>query len=308
MSASTAGRRETMLMQVTTAPLAARACDVVARALLLDRDTPEDWLEDVCESLCEMAAAPVAASAFVVHRPDDPSERRLGEPAMVRAPLEGSARRFADAVEHGLEQDETLFRRGDLHLWASPVCAPRSAFIDDRSWPQSPLYRFRRSIGIHDFLRAQIPMRGPEGLMSLVFQLDGLLPTWKPKEELIEVFGPVCTHAARAFHQQFLALALMRSQLLELISPSQRAIAPLLAEGMSETAVGQRLERSHHTVHDHRKAIYKAWGVKTRFDLRDLWMGLRPPPAGLSQGGPADDFEAEWFDMKGRERPRQKKG
>jgi DNA-binding CsgD family transcriptional regulator len=77
---------------------------------------------------------------------------------------------------------------------------------------------------------------------------------------------------ARAYAQRFIAPAERRAELLARLSPAQRRVAELLVEGNSERDIAQELGRSIHTIHDHAKAIYRAWGVKSRRELWERWV------------------------------------
>jgi DNA-binding NarL/FixJ family response regulator len=50
----------------------------------------------------------------------------------------------------------------------------------------------------------------------------------------------------------------------------------LLAKGLSQRQISQRVSRSLHTVHDHVKGIYAALGIKSRYQLYVLWNGGDP--------------------------------
>ncbi|MEM8834823.1 MAG: LuxR C-terminal-related transcriptional regulator [Planctomycetota bacterium] len=67
-----------------------------------------------------------------------------------------------------------------------------------------------------------------------------------------------------------------RRSLLDRLSPMQQRITPLLVKGMSEREIGRELSRSHHTIHEHVKSIYQALRVRSRIDLRDVWLARAP--------------------------------
>ena len=82
---------------------------------------------------------------------------------------------------------------------------------------------------------------------------------------------------AGAFSLRFVRPAMRREQLLAAIGPAARAVVPMLVDGSSEAEIAAKLGRSVHTVHDYVKQVYRATGVRSRLELRDLWMG-RPRP------------------------------
>ncbi|GEM_PF-6250084 len=64
------------------------------------------------------------------------------------------------------------------------------------------------------------------------------------------------------------------SSLMDRLTPGQRRVAELLAQGLSKREVAARLQRSEHTVHDHTKSIYSALDVGTRAEFMALWAGI----------------------------------
>lgn len=55
--------------------------------------------------------------------------------------------------------------------------------------------------------------------------------------------------------------------LMNRLTPCQRKVAQLLLRGMSEKQAADELDRSHHTVHQHVKAIYAALSVRSRAEF-----------------------------------------
>uniref|UniRef100_A0A7C4QVH8 FHA domain-containing protein n=1 Tax=Schlesneria paludicola TaxID=360056 RepID=A0A7C4QVH8_9PLAN len=54
---------------------------------------------------------------------------------------------------------------------------------------------------------------------------------------------------------------------LEVLTPAQRRVFDLLIEGMLEKQIAWKLDISPHTVHNHIRAIYRAFGVHSRAEL-----------------------------------------
>ncbi len=84
---------------------------------------------------------------------------------------------------------------------------------------------------------------------------------------------------AQAYHARFVRIEEHRERLLSVITPAQHRVVPLLVEGATEREIAGVLGRSKHTVHDHIKSIYKAWGVQSRIQVRDAWYGRSLEPA-----------------------------
>ncbi|MHC4977353.1 MAG: helix-turn-helix transcriptional regulator [Planctomycetota bacterium] len=117
-----------------------------------------------------------------------------------------------------------------------------------------------------------MPLAGDEGLRSIVVKLD-VVDEWDGMSEALGVVRSLGVPLHEHFVHRFLAGELRRRELLAKLSPSQRELVPLLVEGMTEEQIGVRTGRSKHTVHDHAKRIYRAWGVTSRHELRQLWGG-----------------------------------
>ena len=60
-----------------------------------------------------------------------------------------------------------------------------------------------------------------------------------------------------------------------LLSPAERAIAILAAEGHDNAAIARRLHRSHSTVRTHLRSIFQKLGITTRVRLAPLLHGLK---------------------------------
>lgn len=73
--------------------------------------------------------------------------------------------------------------------------------------------------------------------------------------------------------------------LLARLTPGQRRVAELLAQGLSRHDIAIRLERSGHTIHDHTKRIYENLGVRTRAEFMALWAGAQPKRPAASSAG-----------------------
>jgi DNA-binding CsgD family transcriptional regulator len=76
-----------------------------------------------------------------------------------------------------------------------------------------------------------------------------------------------------ALRYSLLRLRQHRTELLLRLAPTQRPVLPLLAEGLSQRQIAERLGRSLHTVHDHVKGAYASLGISARHQLFVLWNG-----------------------------------
>lgn len=257
---------------------AARAAAIVAEAMLLRRDTADQWLADICDSLAALETPPLAASAIIFAPHEAPPFRRAAHAAVAGIPEERAAKAFLAEARRGFPSDDVLFLERAVDKPGPASIHRREDLLADPDWMSSTLCRFRATIGLHDFLQALFPFRAVGGFRLLVLQIDAVEPDLPPEEQTFDTFQAVAPHIFRGFYRAFVGLALLRDRLLGMVTPAQRLIVPLLAEGMSESEIADRLERSRHTIHDHTKAIYKAWGINSRFELRDIWHGLEPSP------------------------------
>ncbi|MDX2114579.1 MAG: helix-turn-helix transcriptional regulator [Planctomycetota bacterium] len=185
-------------------------------------------------------------------------------------------------LSKGLAEDDLSGPHGHFRWQRAPVIVRGRHDLDASRWNDSSLARYRHANGLHDFCRVVVPLSEPEGPRLLVVQVDSTNPAWAPSEGMSRVLLEVAGVLASAYHTGFVEPMLRREGLLRLLSPAQRELAPLLAEGLTEREAAEQTGRSIHTVHEHAKAIYHAWGVRSRMEMRDLWLGVRSPSTSLS--------------------------
>lgn len=139
-------------------------------------------------------------------------------------------------------------------------------------------------MGIDEAQRVTLPLgrllRGVQPAIgtnaAIVWQVDGRVGAWSPSSVDVAA-GELLSNTLSQLYVQTLA---RREQhwvkLTAMLSPSQAPILPLLANGMSQRAIADKLGRSLHTVHDHVKGIYAGLNVKSRYQLFVLWNGGDP--------------------------------
>lgn len=114
------------------------------------------------------------------------------------------------------------------------------------------------------------------------------LSIWSQERALAEDAGrrALLTQAWRAAEHFYLEATngdrARAASLLARLTPGQRRVAELLAQGLSKRDIAGRLERSEHTIHDHTKCIYESLCVRTRAEFMALWAGARPRPSSVS--------------------------
>lgn len=128
----------------------------------------------------------------------------------------------------------------------------------------------RLSLGPH--LQQTFPVQDHPHAGSITF----LLHTTHP-DHVTPFFAIAARLAAQAIVHTAIRPELRRRALVKQLSKAQRAVLPHLLSDCSEREIAHRLSRSRHTVHDHTKAIYQAWGVCSRVQLIHKWN--HHPPA-----------------------------
>jgi len=153
---------------------------------------------------------------------------------------------------------------------------------DEAARVTTPLGRFVRA--------AQgLPWGSPAGAQTfggrgLVWQVDGRAGVWVPGAAEVDAAELMNAALLRAFELGVVRPEGLRAALMARLSRSQAPIVPLLAQGLNQRQIGERIGRSLHTVHDHVKGIYSALGVKSRHELNVLWNG-----GDVSKAGNAED-------------------
>lgn len=258
-----------------------RACAAVGAALTCEATHPEKWLRDVCDRVCELMSGSIAAQVWIV-------AMGQGEAATLHAAAAGlrsrdaAARLLRDAKSSAPQTLATAAGglNGELRTFT------RRDIISDQEWSRSGLKRAREALGVHDFARAVAPLDLVNDTGFLALQFDGLTAQWQADDLALAALGAVTGAMARGFGRRFVEPAQRRLELMRRLSDAQKQIAPLLAEGRTERAIAERLERSAHTIHEHTREIYRSFGVRSKIELRDLWFGIAPPVAAAEKMNP----------------------
>jgi DNA-binding CsgD family transcriptional regulator len=160
-----------------------------------------------------------------------------------------------------------------------PLVRRREEILNDEKWRGTELQARRAGRGMHEFMWSAGRVISPAGERILMLQIDGLDRSWRPESVDTYRLFVLAGIAVSSYAEGPLAESVRREALLEKLSPMRRRVAPLLATGMSETEIAEKLGRSRHTVHEHAKAIYQCWDVNSRHELRSLWLGLEEEPS-----------------------------
>jgi len=253
---------------------ASRWLDVLTECVLAISDlnhaypTPREWLPEAASTLHHRFGPRTGVALLRV----GPAESRSGWSHSLHAVRCGDPEESAEwrerytsaTVASGLTPRDYLEEGArDWHVWQSgdPLPDdPLGAFIDS----------FIRRHHLGSFAHCCGPMAPggadePKGALVLDFwTLDR-----REREELPP--KAFCRNLARAIQ-----ICLLRVELgsrlpaesgLDRLTPSQRRVAALLMEGHNEREVANQLDRSPHTVHQHVKAIYAAFSVRSRAEF-----------------------------------------
>ena len=150
----------------------------------------------------------------------------------------------------------------------------RADWFSDFAWINSDAARRRASVGLHDYARASARLDHHPEPRRLIIELAGRTNAWRPSVATLERVGVAVSLAAAAYEHRIHRPAEARAQLDAKLTASQRRVARLLCEGLSEQEMAERLDRSVHTVHDHIKAIFHAWNVHSRAEA--IWRRKHP--------------------------------
>lgn len=151
----------------------------------------------------------------------------------------------------------------------------RRDLFTGQAWNESTLRAWRESLGLGDFSCVVAPIGGSASRV-LVLTASSAPGSRELDDCQLVALSSLAREMASIYHERFIRPEERRRDLLGLLSPTQRQIAPLLAEGLKESLIAARFKRSPHTIHEHVREIYRAWGVQTRDELRLLWSGLLP--------------------------------
>lgn len=254
----------------------AKACGMVGAALTSDAANPEQWLTQTCAQLVDLVEGRAAALACLRSAASFDEALRLLHAGAAGMPSPEAREASLAALAKGDAAPTTGIAGG---LGAARALA-RSQIMSDRVWQASGERRARMAIGLFEFARASAAVDLVDGPGLLTIQLDGLTAQWRPDDLTLAALEAVAPAMARGYLKRFIAPERRKRQLLDRLSDSQKLIAPLLASGLTEREVAERLERSMHTIHEHTREIYRAFGVRSRMELRDLWLGVEAPGPG----------------------------
>lgn len=132
--------------------------------------------------------------------------------------------------------------------------------------------RERGKLRLHGLVRARVSFGASREMLAVV-QADGTGAGWRGGAEAGDALEGFAGGIGVAYYKLFVEPERARERLLSGLSETQRRIVPLLIQEKSEREIAEALNRSKHTVHEHVKAIYQSWGVHSRHQAREKWLG-----------------------------------
>jgi DNA-binding CsgD family transcriptional regulator len=233
---------------------------------------PAAWREHLASALEVMCGAQVVVvSELQVNpagrrRPTPPEEASC---ATAVTPLQildrglppTTRQRFYDELYWSSHRvDDTLLPIIDLYGTAFTVL--RSDVVDDARWFRSTMAneRYRRH-GCGDFTMSMAPVEHLGVICGLEIYRAWGEPGFTPRDRLIVelLHGELTRDWQRAQGQA------------PRLTPRQRQVLDGLASGASEKELAHQLGLSAHTLHDHVKAVHRAYRVRSRGELLARW-------------------------------------
>lgn len=253
--------------------LMARACRAVSKMYRVEPDSRDAWTQSAAEDLLDLVAGGASAMVLVGEWSRGDGAWRTISLGLAGQYPPGAVRALQDQASRGWPDDDFSRTLAHASERGVGVCGRREEMMDDGAWARSAYAAFRRSIGLYDLARAVMSTDEGGHARQIVLQIDGLSETWRAPRESVAALACVTQAMLDSYRRVFVEPAAARRRVLDSLSPTQQTIVPMLAEGMTEAKIAERIHRSAHTVHDHTRAIYRALGVRSRLELRDLWLG-----------------------------------
>ncbi|MFG0275044.1 MAG: helix-turn-helix transcriptional regulator, partial [Phycisphaerales bacterium] len=245
-------------------PLLERCCDAATTISRIGARNRPAWLRRMCETVETISTEPIGVMALDVRVIGGQIGWQTLEAAFAGVPNQRLERRLYDDAWEGLASDDLAGPAGQRRLRPERFVGARRGMASDEIWDRSGYRAARERQGLHDFARAVLPFDGEDGPRLLVVQIDGFDPAWDPDAAVARCLRALSRHIVDAYRRVFVVPVRHRRDLLDRLTEAQREVAPFLATSMTETEIAEALNRSRHTIHDHAKSIYRAWGVNTR--------------------------------------------
>ncbi len=184
-----------------------------------------------------------------------------------------------DPVTIDLSFDPLLLEALDHSIGVARI---RQDAVPDAEWFSGDRRRHRAALGVHDYARAAARVQGAVGQEVIVVEITSRTADWLPLSTDASGARFAAELSAWVYDFRIARPARAREGLLALLTPAQRDIAIHLTAGEAVPDIAELFSRSPHTVQDHIKAIFRAWGVHSKTEALWLWKN----PLERSAGGP----------------------
>lgn len=268
-----AGDVESMLASASVRDLVARACIAIGEVYTTSPESTERWL----------SAAAHAIQQFVDSFQPAGGTRSTGVWLAMASQTTFSGEPVVEVGSAGYANEQTaVVVRRAAAAWCARARLAQGLLqthLGGGDGPQLPG-------GLSCSFRTVLPLRWAGSVRWLILEVTiptGAAGPGKGGVAAAELLLPL---VAGVLEQTVGRLEAHRQRLALRVSPAQQPILPLLATGMSQRLIADRVQRSLHTVHDHVKSIYGSLGVNSRFAFQRLWNGQDPAVA-----PPCDDAE-----------------
>ena len=232
-------------------------------------------LEGLCQAsivvVCELLVSPALRKGAAPVRAEE-----VGNCAQAVRPLQirdhgldegGRDSFFADVYWTDHRQDDAL--EGIVRLYGTAFTVRRRDLVADQRWYRSAIANERyRKHHCGDFIMSMMPVDDLGVVCS------------------VELFRP--WRGAAFTPRERLLVDLLHGELSRdwrrprgtgpRLTVRQRQVLDRLAGGASEKELADQLGLSIHTVHDHVKAVHRAFGVRSRGELLARWAAELEPP------------------------------
>lgn len=224
---------------------------------------PAAWRAHLVASLEAMCGAHVAVTTEL--RVNDNADHAATNCAEAVTPLQ--------AIDHGIDASarERFYR--DLYfidhqtddalsaivpLYGSSFTVTRDSVITDRHWDRSACANDRfRPLGCDDFVMSMMPVPAL-GVISSMEMYRGRGARFSERERtLLQLLHEELAHDWNRIDRDEGAR----------LTPRQRQVLARLMSGASEKELAFELNVSPHTVHEHIKALHRAYGARSRGEL-----------------------------------------
>jgi DNA-binding CsgD family transcriptional regulator len=174
---------------------------------------------------------------------------------------------FDDLYWTDHSSDDAL--EGIVRLYGTAFTVRRRDLVTDQRWYRSTMANERyRKHHCGDFIMSMVPVAELGVLCSVELFRPWRGPGFSPRDRLLVdlLHGELARDWRRPLRP------------VPHLTPRQQEVLDRLAAGASEKELADQLGLSIHTVHDHVKAVHRAFGVRSRGELLARWGADLEPP------------------------------